>query len=179
MPLSVILFFQDINYKLIDFDNIFVNPINYSKNPVLSLSFFLLTSLCFIISIISLKLIKSNRAMIIKSSKYTPAEVINYILPYIVSFMSIEYDEPGKIIGLVIFIIWMFIITHRSGQILFNPALTALGWRLYEVTYTYHGSEQEHQGLALSKIYISPRKVYQYNSVQDILIVIREKKIGN
>ena len=38
---------------------------------------------------------------------------MNYTLPYVVSFMSIEYHDTGKFVGLIIFLAWMFWITYR------------------------------------------------------------------
>lgn len=64
----------------------------------------------------------------------------------------------------------MFWITHRSGQILLNPVLIALGWRLYNVTYNFPGSTDEHKGRALVKGYLDPGRYKQW-PVQDIQII--------
>jgi hypothetical protein len=53
---------------------------------------------------------------------------MNYVLPYVVSFMSIDYQVTGKFVGFLIFLGWMFLITYKSGQIMLNPLLTVFGW---------------------------------------------------
>jgi hypothetical protein len=83
--------------------------------------------------------------------KYVPADLMNYTLPYVVSFMSIEYQDTGKFIGLIIFLGWMFWITFRAGQIILNPLLIAFGWRLYDIKYRYAGSQNLYSGFALVK----------------------------
>ncbi|MBL0000910.1 MAG: hypothetical protein IPO97_07845 [Sphingomonadales bacterium] len=75
---------------------------------------------------------------------------MNYTLPYIVSFMSIEYSDTGKFVGFVVFLLWIFWISHRSGQIILNPVLIALSWRMYEVEYKFPGSDAKHSGKALA-----------------------------
>ncbi len=75
--------------------------------------------------------------------KATPNEVINYTFPYVVSFMGIAYDEPQKLIGFFVFLLWMFAITLKSGQILMNPLLLIFGWKLYEATIVINGVEKD------------------------------------
>ena len=46
--------------------------------------------------------------------------------------MGISYDSPEKLLGFAFFLLWMFAITYKSGQIIMNPLLLMFGWRLYE-----------------------------------------------
>jgi hypothetical protein len=57
--------------------------------------------------------------------------------------MGITYGEPQKLLGFGVFLIWMFAITYKSGQILMNPLLLILGWRLYEATLVINGIEKD------------------------------------
>lgn len=78
-----------------------------------------------------------------RRAKATPNEIINYTFPYVVSFMGITYGEPQKLLGFGVFLLWMFAITYKSGQILMNPLLLILGWRLYEATIVINGVEKD------------------------------------
>ena len=101
---------------------------------------------------------------------------MNYTLPYIVSFMSIDYNDPGKIIGLIIFLIWMFWISYKSGQIILNPVLIILDWRLYEISYSFPGSTDTIKGLALAKGRIETNKHYKQTPIHDILVIRNTKQ---
>ena len=94
---------------------------------------------------------------------------MNYTLPYVVSFMSLDYQETGKFVGLMVFLSWMFWITHKSGQLILNPVFTAFGWRYYEVTYRFPGDQQQRHGKALSRQELVPGHHMQ-TSIQDVLI---------
>ena len=72
-------------------------------------------------------------------SKSVPNDLINYVFPYVVSFMGIDLGLDGKFYGFLLFIILMFVITYRSGQILMNPFLLVAGWQLYELNIATEG----------------------------------------
>lgn len=97
---------------------------------------------------------------------------MNYVLPYVVSFMGIDYKDPAKLLGFVVFFSWIFVITFRSGQAILNPVLAVFGWRLFEVTYQFEGgSETTYAGIMLSRITPEIGRVYQKAQLQDVMVV--------
>ncbi len=96
---------------------------------------------------------------------------MSYTLPYVVSFMSLEYHETGKFVGLTIFLFWIFLITYRSGQLILNPLLVVLGWRLYELKYSFPADAKIYTGRALSRANLAPGGRYQQLQAQDILVI--------
>ena len=96
---------------------------------------------------------------------------MSYTLPYVVSFMNLEYQQVGKVIGLSVFLMWMFWITHKSGQLMLNPIFVAFGWRLYEVSYSHAGESNVRKGRILSKGEVEAGKRYKHCIIQDIIIV--------
>lgn len=179
LPLSLILLAQDIDYSKelpFDFwakDSDFQIPF---MHPAFSLSIFILCFFCFLITLLTLKIVPTKRSLMITEAKYVPAELMSYTLPYVVAFMSIGYQETSKFIGFSIFLLWMFWITYKSGQIILNPLLIAFGWRLYDVKYTRQGSQEIHSGQLLSKNDITGKTTYTYNEIQDVLIAKSKKR---
>lgn len=129
-----------------------------------------LTLFCLIVTILSLKIIKPTQDIEVVSAKYIPTDLMNYTLPYIVSFMSIEYSDTGKFVGFVVFLLWIFWISHRSGQIILNPVLIALSWRMYEVEYKFPGSDAKHSGKALAHGHLTAGP-FKQSLVQAIQII--------
>ena len=84
--------------------------------------------------------------------------------------MSLDYQETGKFIGVIIFLIWMFLITHRSGQIILNPMFIVFGWQLKEVTFSYPGSGNTHTGRVLLKGEVSKNSSLEVISIQNIMV---------
>ena len=173
-PLSLILLVQDFQDDLLAAS--FCVPLSDGcvipfRNASFSLTIFALCLACFLLSIAAIETVRPKRSVNIIESKYVPAELMNYTLPYIVSFMSLEYQETGKFLGLVIFLGWMFLITYRSGQIILNPLLVVFGWRLYEVKYSFPGDSTNRIGRVLSRVSIEPNQRYQQSTIEDIMVV--------
>lgn len=96
---------------------------------------------------------------------------MNYVLPYVVSFMSLDFKDTNKFFGFLVFLSWLFLITFRSGQIILNPLLIVFGWNLYEIKYKYPRSPNIFTGRMLSRVAISPNTTYIQAPIQDVLIV--------
>jgi len=98
---------------------------------------------------------------------------MNYVLPYVVSFMSLDYSEPSKFLGFIVFLAWIFVITYRSGHIMMNPVLSVFRWQLYEIKYRHIGGGNELMGFALSKSVIGPGDTVPTGTIQNINIIRR------
>ncbi len=177
LPLSVILLVQDVDYGLLQKG---ICWRVWSKeaacaiplaHPIFSLVAFGICLSSFFITLFALSLTSPKLSIKVTEAKYIPAELMSYTLPYVVSFMSIGYQETGKFIGITIFLAWMFWITHKSGQVLVNPLLAVLGWRLYEIKYSFPGDGVLYMGRALVKGTIEPEHSYPHAVVQDMVIL--------
>ncbi|HBZ1360891.1 TPA: hypothetical protein MJE59_16030 [Klebsiella pneumoniae] len=82
--------------------------------------------------------------------------------------MGISYDEPQKLIGFLVFLLWMFAITYKSGQILMNPLLIIMGWRLYEATIVISNVEKDVRILAYGELKVGNVTA---QTIQDFYIV--------
>lgn len=83
---------------------------------------------------VMMKRLSAYSSLDVVDSKSVPNDLINYVFPYVVSFMGLDLGVDGKFYGFMLFIILMFIITYRSGQILMNPFA---GFRLAAVRVEY------------------------------------------
>jgi len=140
-------------------------------NAAASIFFTVLCIVAFFATMVLLKAVKGNNKIIVIETKHIPADLINYVFPYVVSFMSLDYKGTGKIVGFLIFLIWMFLVTYKSGQIMLNPLLIVFGWKLYEIKYKFIGGNDIYTGRALAHVNIQPNVVYEKNDVQDVLII--------
>lgn len=150
LPLAIILAIQDIPTswwtRPICTANDFAHAtctFNPFVNPGLSLTFLGLSAIAVLLAWSSLRKLSYPFNIEVKRAKATPNEIINYTFPYVVSFMGITYGEPQKLLGFGVFLLWMFAITYKSGQILMNPLLLIFGWRLYEATIVINGVEKD------------------------------------
>lgn len=174
LPLAVILFSQNIDYSALRHGFCWPLKEGLCELPIVdagySISFLLVTLSCFGMTVVFLAIINPAQDITVSEVEYVPTDLMNYTLPYIVSFMGVNYSETNKFVGFCVFLAWMFWITHKSGQTFLNPILIALGWRLYNVTYNFAGSADAHKGRALVKGYLEPGR-FKQAQVQDIQII--------
>lgn len=150
LPLAIILAVQDISINwwsrpICKVDNLNAGLCSFMpfENPKLALSFLVIAAISALAASSILKKISYPFEVEIKQSKVIPNDIINYTFPYVVSFMGISYSEPEKLLGFCVFLLWMFAITYKSGQILMNPLLLILGWRLHEASILINGNERD------------------------------------
>lgn len=98
-------------------------------------------ALCLGITLLTLKVIGTPRRIKVAEVKHVPADLINYVIPYIVSLMGLDYGSPTRLLGFAVLFLWIFWITYRSGQIAMNPVLIVFEWRLFELKYSYLQSD--------------------------------------
>ena len=182
-PLCVVLLAQDIDFTATKTG--FCNPSSLLEakcgvpllHPVWSISIVLASLSCLLVTLWTLRIVNVDHRVSIAESKHIPADLINYIIPYVVSFMGIDFSSPSKMAGFAVFFVLIFWITYRSGQIVMNPILAVFGWKLFEIKYNYLQSVDQFAGRVLSQSEIEPNKTYAHGNIQDVMIV-REPQTG-
>lgn len=179
LPLALILAVQDIpmswwGRSFCDFSKVSECYFNPFSNPYLSIGFLALTFVSVVISNISLKKISFPFKAKVRKSKTIPNDIINYVFPYVVSFMGISYESPEKLLGFAVFLFWMFAITYKSGQIIMNPLLLMFGWKLYEASIEMHGNERNVR--VIYKGSLAPGN-YSVQTIQDFYIAREENNV--
>ncbi|MDQ3080778.1 MAG: hypothetical protein M3R07_01025 [Gemmatimonadota bacterium] len=183
LPLSLVLLAQDI--PAVSLTLPFCRPVDITRancdvplmHPWWSLGMVAVCALCLGITLLTLKVVGTPRRIKVTEVKHVPADLINYVIPYIVSFMGLDYGSPTKLLGFAVFFLWVFWITYRSGQIAMNPVLIVFGWRLFELKYSYLQSRDAWVGRALCRAKAPPNGVYYQGSLQDVM-VLREMEHG-
>jgi hypothetical protein len=175
LPLSVILLAQNFDFGAIHRDLCW--PPGHSgcsiplQNPGFALTAVLICALCFFVTLCVLSVVKPKHEIVLVEATYIPTDLMSYTLPYVVSFMSIDYQDMSKFVGLVIFLAWMFWITYKAGQILLNPLLIVFGWRLYELKYHFASDKREHISRALANGSIDAGETHRHVHIADILLI--------
>ena len=62
-------------------------------------------------------------------------DLINYTIPYILSFFSFDLSRWDDIISLSVFLLIMLVLTITSKSIFLNPILAFAGYGLYDIEY--------------------------------------------
>lgn len=70
----------------------------------------------------------------VESVRRRDAEVMSYIMTYVIKFLAIPWDKPRQATSLLIFFVVLGVLYVSNNFIHVNPTLNALGFRLAEVT---------------------------------------------
>lgn len=146
-PLSLILLIQDIketswHASLCSVTEISSCHLPALANPGKALGLLGVCVISLIIFMCLMKRLSGYSNLEVVDSKSVPNDLINYVFPYVVSFMGLDLGVNGKFFGFLLFIVLMFVITYRSGQILMNPFLLVAGWQLYELNIMTEGHKR-------------------------------------
>jgi hypothetical protein len=68
---------------------------------------------CFLFTLYATRLLSGSEPVTITESKHVRADLINYVIPYVVSFMGLDYGEISKLIGFAVFFAWICWITFK------------------------------------------------------------------
>ena len=178
LPLSIILLCQDFDFSALQrplcighnsFHTDCTLPV---RHAALAFSAVGICLLALFVALGTLTLAHAKQRIIVVDARHKPADLMNYVLPYVVAFMGIDYKDPAKMVGFAVFFGWIFLVTYCSGQAILNPALTVFGWRLFEVTYRFEGgSDTAYTGIMLARITPEAGQVYRKAQIQDVIVV--------
>jgi hypothetical protein len=169
-PLALILLVQDIPKKYLDAPICGLGSSGCAfqifGHPIPALISVLGTGVALLVTHWGLGRVKLRFDVRVIEAKTIPNDLINYVFPYVVSFMGLSFDDSGKMWGFVVFLVVLFAITYRSGQIVMNPLLIIFGWKIYEVKMEIGQNKEERITRVLKRGKLLPGK-QRAEEVQD------------
>lgn len=132
-PLSVIFFIQD-------FDAATWRP----KHPYIVWSLLAIAVMSCIVLWAAVNHLKTSSppVKILRASNRS-GELINYSIPYLVTFFVMNLDDVKMLLSFAFFMLIMYWLTLKTHNIFVNPVLACLGYNLYDVTYERNGRERQ------------------------------------
>ena len=133
-PLSVIFLIQDYDF---DTKHTLLHP--EIVWPVLGIS--VISCILVWVSVHFAK--DSSPPVTIKKVSNRSGELINYSIPYMISFFVIDLGSLNQLLSFGFFMVIMYWLTLKTHNIFINPILACLGYNLYDVCYEKDGLEYE------------------------------------
>ena len=114
------------------------------KNPNVVWGLFIVSLISLLLLWYVLKNITSNPFEItISKAKNRSSEVVNYTIPYMISFVAFDLSKWQDLLSLLLFMSILCLLSIRSQSIFINPILAALGYGLYDCSYTENNKTKE------------------------------------
>lgn len=123
-------------------------------------------------SVTSIK--RGNMPVKVKSVKSRSIDLINYTIPYIVSFFGFDLSKVEDVVSLTIFLLLMLLMTIKSKSVFMNPILLLAGYNLYDLEYEFDG--KTNTTILISKHDLRNGDVYYIRSLTRFLYFATEKE---
>lgn len=117
---------------------------------------------------------RGNMPVKIKAVKSRSVDLINYTIPYIVSFFGFDLSKIEDVISLIIFLGLMLLMTIKSKSVFMNPVLLLAGYNLYDLEYEFDG--KIHTTIVISKHDMRSEEIYFIRSLTRFLYFVTEKE---
>lgn len=153
-PLFLIMMIKDItgiDWSTYQFDSTTLGfdkityPVGlFVKNPSVVWGLIIVSLISLLMLRYVLKNITSNPFEItITKAKSRSSEVVNYTIPYMISFVAFDLSKWQDLLSLIIFLGILCLLSIRSQSIFINPILAALGYGLYDCSYKENNKDKE------------------------------------
>ncbi|MBN9298444.1 MAG: hypothetical protein J0I41_15675 [Filimonas sp.] len=165
-PLFVILAIKDF-----DFDC--SKAFNHSVPILILLGVTAISVTLLFYAIKSIK--RGNMPVKVKSIKNRAIDLINYTIPYIVSFFGFDLSKTADVFSLVIFLLLMLLMTIKSKSVFMNPILLLAGYSLYDLEYEFDG--KINSTIIISNHDMRNGETYYIRSLTRFLYFVTEKAL--
>ena len=164
-PLAVIFLIQDFDTKT-----------RWFKNPALGFTILSVAILSCVVVWASVHQTKvSTPPVTVKRVSNRSGELINYSIPYMVSFFVEDLTNVKRLLTFGFFMGIMFWMTLKTHNIFINPMLAVMGYNIYDVQYMRDG--REFQDFFLSKgVRLNPNETCRIVELSERLFLVTERK---
>lgn len=104
------------------------------------------------------------------SVKNRSSDLINYTIPYILSFFGFDLSKWGDVISLSIFLLIMMLLTIKSKSVFMNPILALKGYGLYDLDYKFNN--KMYSVIVLSRHELRPEDICFIRSLTKFLYFV-------
>lgn len=137
-------------------------------NPGVVLILIAVSVLSLILLHYVLKNIASNPFEItIIKAKSRSSEVVNYTIPYMISFVAFDLSKWQDIVSFILFLFILCLLSIRSQSIFINPIIAAKGYGLYDCEYQESGNKKE--CIMLSKSDLTSDTMAKYKKINNYM----------
>ena len=165
-PLLLILSLRDFDFKTAAF-----------AHPRTAASLIAIAATSVLLIFVALRLIRGGVPIRVLSTRSRATDLVNYSLPYIVSFFGLKLDDPHDMISLAVLMLLLFILAFRTKALFINPILACAGYQLLEAEYEDSGQRKSKDLLVKGEI--TPGDVCRAEVLSTSLLLITSNESNN
>lgn len=163
-PLFIILAVKDFDFK----------SAHTFQHPVPVYILLGITAISIILLFSTVKTMKrGNLVAEVVLVKNRSVDLINYTIPYMVSFFGIDLSKPEDVFSISVFLLILLLLTVTSKSVFMNPLLALAGYGLYDLEYKRDG--KVYSTVVLSKHELHTGERYYIRSLTRFLYFVIEE----
>lgn len=117
---------------------------------------------------------RGNMPVTVIAVRNRSVDLINYTIPYIVSFFGFDLSKVEDIFSLSIFLLLLLLLSVKSKSVFMNPILLLGGYNLYDLDYEYDGKQST--AIVISRHEMSSGERYYIRSLTRFQYLVTEKE---
>lgn len=164
-PLFLILAVKDFDFKT-------THQLNHPLPVYIMLGIAVLSVILLFVTVATIK--RGNMCVEVVSVKNRSVDLINYTIPYMLSFFGIDLSKPADIISISIFLLIMLLLTITSKSVFINPILALANYGLYDLEYKY--DNKNFSTVIICKHELHTGDYYYIRSLTRFLYFVAEQK---
>ncbi|MCK9608675.1 MAG: hypothetical protein M0R33_19720 [Methylomonas sp.] len=139
------------------------------RHPILSGTLLVIAISSSIAILHAVKEISGGLSVTVTKASNKSGDMFGYTVPYMLSFLRIDFSDWQTIVSLTIFMSILFIMAYRTQTVFINPILALAGYMLIDCTFKR--GEQEIQAMVVTRTPLVIGKTYQLERLSHYLYV--------
>lgn len=137
-----------------------------------------ITFVSIVLLFVSVQAIKrGSMAVDVVAVRNRSVDLINYTIPYMLSFFGIDLSKPSDVISIAIFLSIMLLLTITTKSVFLNPILALTGYGLYDLDFRFDGKISS--VIVISKLEMHPGDRFYIRSLTRFLYFVTEEQTLN
>ncbi len=158
-PLAVIFTIKDYDFNS-----------RYFKHPNSLIAIWIIAIVTVLLLYLVIRNIKGGHRIKVKTVEERSNELVNYTIPYMISFYGFDLGKYTDILSFIAFMILMCIITINTQSIFMNPILAICRYGLYNVEFEENGRIKH--GIILTKKELSIDETVEIQKISRFLYLV-------
>jgi hypothetical protein len=131
-PLMLILVIKDYDPAYFSF---------WPRHPILSITLLIIAAGSCITVLSAVRDVKSGLTVKIIKAENKSGEMFGYSIPYMLSFLRIDFGDWQTLLSLIVFLAMLFTVAYRTQTVFVNPVLALAGYMLINCTFKRDSNE--------------------------------------
>jgi hypothetical protein len=115
----------------------------FLKSPTFSVILLFITAFSTILTLLAVKNVSAGLPVVVTKAANKSGDMFGYTIPYMLSFVRVEFGDWQVIVSLVMFLAVLFIMAYRTQTVFINPVLAIAGYLLIDCTFKRDGKESQ------------------------------------